>query len=235
MASSRGTATSTSRSGRRSAVHAAMSGRATRGTRLRVPPGFVLETNQPVGTVLGRADQPVAPPFFLGVRRIRARGALWAPVFGTLPADTEPPERLADRLVADPLCRNALFSRHLGHKRQRPDARRFAELAGRAVQQFAQVLAGRSIEGDVDRVRTTRARLQTLQPVGVEGVEDGARPLVAAAQAVCDVAGSVATGTGQQDLATPEDGGVMPRGHPAQTVLKSLALAIRKWTDKDWA
>src|SRR3712207_3037843 len=127
------------------------------------------------------------------------------PALGSLPAHTHPRQGSADGLARDVLFAQALQEAHLGSQPQRPQATVFAEVSGFLVQELAQGLGLFRIEGPVNSMRTFGALPKRLgNPPLVEGVDGVAHRLGVAAQGAGDLVGVLASGAGEQDLATAQ-------------------------------
>ncbi len=190
------------------------------------PPHLIGKAQRPVRVRCGQRDQTVAAPFF---RAYSGSGL----VIHCLARSQLRPQALqgeANRLAADPRRRQALGAAHLGGQVQGPQTGGMAELARTAVQQRAQLLGAFAGEGLRTGVVGPRGALaQRVEPTRVEGVQRVEHRLVVAAHLLGDAGSALAAGAGQQDLAAPQDKGVLraqPRGH-------ARTLGVREGTHKN--
>src|SRR5262249_15062935 len=118
------------------------------------------------------------PSFFSRVLRVGAD----QPMPGALPADAQALEDQADGLAAEPARRPALLEADLGGQPQRPQAGGLAEVAGRLVQQGAEVFVAFLGPGGVAGLGSGGLLAQAGQPLDGKGAQNVADGLRGAAQ-----------------------------------------------------
>src|SRR5512144_2555370 len=170
-------------------------------------------------------DQPIPGVFLAGVRRVRTGD----PVLGPLPAHAQALQRASDRLGTDGSIGQALLVAALGGQSQGPEAGGLAEVAGTAVEQFAESLIALGVQDRACRVGACGLAPEAGDALGVQGADGIADGLDDAAEGLGDGCGPPPLGTGGEDLSASED----ERPRRAQPVPESLLFREGQRADEE--
>lgn len=150
-------------------------------------------------------------------------------MFGPAPVDAESPQGIADGFIADEGLRDALRVRHSRDAYERPVRGFLPVLAGRLMQQFAQLRQAQRRENQPTGFRAMRLLLQTSHAAGIEVADRIAHGLHTNAHGASNLRRFLSRRTGQDNLTAAHRKGI-PAAPPS---LHCLLFGSRQRADKE--